>query len=211
MVEIYLNGARHLLEIFHKAKIVFTAAPVFMRSAIDWRVSEESETKPLRETSRILLEVERFHPRKRRGHSPARRNLRAATFGAVEQIPKRHGDHDPNNDRFVNQVHRDNIASAIFLFVKPRGTDIGRTYNVVDDQPLLQSECYRLLAPEAESTSSAEGTRKCEQPRKRGDSNKRVSNTKLHQLGLDSGLSNIRRRNGKGVLPSFAEAVSTSH
>src|SRR5207249_2603677 len=52
---------------------------------------------------------------------------------------------DLENDRFVNQVHRDDIAAALFLLLNrqppPRGI-----YNVVDDQPMLQSGCYGWLA-----------------------------------------------------------------
>ena len=52
---------------------------------------------------------------------------------------------DPNNDRFVNQVHRDDIASALFLLLN-RAQTSAQIYNVVDDELILQSECYRWLA-----------------------------------------------------------------
>ncbi len=46
---------------------------------------------------------------------------------------------DPNNDRFVNQVHRDDIASALFLLLNRAAQSSAQIYNVVDDEPLLQS------------------------------------------------------------------------
>src|ERR1044071_627836 len=56
--QIYLEGARHLLETFPKAKVLFTSSTsVYAQGDGSW-VTEESETKPLRATSRILLEVE---------------------------------------------------------------------------------------------------------------------------------------------------------
>src|SRR5207253_1760686 len=51
---------------------------------------------------------------------------------------------DPENDRFINQVHRDDIAAALFLLLD-RHSSPRQIYNVVDDQPILQSECYRSL------------------------------------------------------------------
>src|SRR5258707_1285380 len=52
---------------------------------------------------------------------------------------------DPENDRFINQVHRDDIAAALFLLLD-RQREAKQIYNVVDDQPIRQSECYRWLA-----------------------------------------------------------------
>src|SRR5947199_7889316 len=56
--EIYLNGARHLLQTFPNAKMMFiSSTSVYAQRDGSW-VTEESDTKPIRETSRILLEVE---------------------------------------------------------------------------------------------------------------------------------------------------------
>src|SRR4051812_38833846 len=144
--QIYLNGARHLLENFRKAKILFTSSTsVYAQRDGSW-VTEESETKPLRETSRILLEVEKLILEK--GgiiarlagiYGPRRSALLSKFLNATATI-------DPNNDRFVNQVHRDDIASALFLLLTRKAQTSAQIYNVVDDEPLLQSECYRWLA-----------------------------------------------------------------
>ncbi len=111
---------------------------------------------------------------------------------------------DPNNDRFVNQVHRDDIASALFLLLN-RAQTSAQIYNVVDDQPLLQSECYHWLARRLNRPLPP--TRKSEQPRKRGDTNKRVSNAKLHQLGWTPDYPTFRDAMEKSILPSFADVV----
>jgi len=52
---------------------------------------------------------------------------------------------------------------------------------VVDDQPILQSECYRWLAQRLDRPLPPIG--KSTGQRKRGNSNKRVSNAKLRSLG----------------------------
>jgi nucleoside-diphosphate-sugar epimerase len=199
--QIYLNGAHHLLETFPNARILFTGSTsVYAQSDGSW-VTEESETKPLRETSRILLEVERLISEK--GgimarlagiYGPQRSALLSKFLNGTATI-------DPNNDRFVNQVHRDDIASALFLLLDREPQRAAQIYNVVDDQPLLQSECYRWLAQKLNRPLPA--MRKSEQPRKRGDTNKRVSNAKLRRLGWTPQYPTFADAMGKSILPSF--------
>jgi len=106
-------------------------------------------------------------------------------------------------------VHRDDIASALFLLLNREAETSAQIYNVVDDQPLLQSECYRWLAQRLNRPLPP--TRISEQPRKRGDTNKRVSNAKLHQFGWTPDYPTFDDAMERSVLPSFAEVVSTSH
>src|SRR5215831_21102391 len=110
--QIYLDGARNLVKSFPEAKILFTSSTsVYAQRDGSW-VTEESETKPLRETSRILLEVEKLILEK--GgivarlagiYGPGRSALLTKFVNGTATIA-------PSNDRFVNQVHRDDIASA---------------------------------------------------------------------------------------------------
>src|SRR5262245_36005537 len=199
--EIYLTGARHLLEAFPKARILFTGSTsVYAQRDGSW-VTEESETKPLRETSGILLEVERLISEK--GgiiarlagiYGPQRSALLSKFLNGTAAI-------DPNNDRFVNQVHRDDIASALFLLLDREPQRAAQIYNVVDDQPLLQSECYRWLAQKLNRPLPS--TRKSEQPRKRGDTNKRVSNAKLRRLGWTPHYPTFADAMAKSILQSL--------
>jgi nucleoside-diphosphate-sugar epimerase len=202
--EIYLNGARHLLETFPQAKILFTSSTSVYAQRDGSKLTEESETKPLREPSRILLRVEKLVLEK--GgivvrlagiYGPQRSALLSKFLNGTATI-------DPDNDRFVNQVHRDDIVSALFLLLN-RAQRSAQIYNVVDDQPLLQSECYHWLAQRLNRPLPP--TRKSEQPRKRGDTNKRVSNAKLHQLGWTPDYPTFRDAMEKSILPSFADVV----
>jgi nucleoside-diphosphate-sugar epimerase len=203
--EIYLNGARHLLDTFPEAKILFTSSTSVYAQSDGLRVTEESETKPLRETSRILLEVEKLILEKggivaRLGgiYGPQRSALLSKFLNGTATI-------DPNNDRFVNQVHRNDIASALFLLLNREAQTSAQIYNVVDDQPLLQSECYRWLAKRLNRPIPP--IRKSEQPRKRGDTNKRVSNSKLRRLGWTPHYPTFAEAMEKNILPSFADVV----
>ena len=204
--EIYLNGARHLLEAFPKARILFTGSTsVYAQRDGSW-VTEESETKPLRETSRILLEVEQLIL-ERGGtvvrlagiYGPQRSALLTKFLNGTATI-------DLNNDRFVNQVHRDDIASALFLLLNRAPQSSPQIYNVVDDQPLLQSECYGWLSQKLNRPLPP--TRKPEQPRKRGDTNKRVSNAKLRRLGWIPQYPTFGEAMEKSILPSFPDMDS---
>ena len=203
--QIYLNGARHLLEIFSKAKILFTSSTsVYAQRDSSW-VTEDSETNPLRETSQILLEVEKLVLEKdgivvrlAGIYGPQRSALLSKFLNGTATI-------DANNDRFVNQVHRDDIASALFLLLNREAQTSAQIYNVVDDQPLLQSECYHWLA--LRLNRPLPPTRKSEQPRKRGDTNKRVSNAKLRRLGWTPHYPTFADAMEKSILPSFADVV----
>jgi len=204
--QIYLNGARNLLKAFAETKILFTSSTsVYAQRDGSW-VTEVSETKPLRETSRILLEVEDLILEKGgivvrlAGIYGARRSALLSKFlSGTAGI-------DPDNDRYVNQVHRDDIASALFLLLNREAQHAGQIYNVVDDQPLLQSECYRWLARRLNRPLPP--IRQSEQSRKRGDTNKRVSNAKLRHLGWTPQYPTFAEAMEKSILPSFAEAIN---
>jgi hypothetical protein len=83
-----------------------------------------------------------------------------------------------------------------------RGAQI---YNVVDDQPILQSECYCWFAQRLNRPAPAIG--KAKAPRKRGDSNKRVSNAKLRGSGWTPQYPTFAEAMDKSILPSFGDLI----
>ena len=204
--QIYLNGARNLLDRFARTKMLFTSSTsVYAQCDGSW-VTEESETKPVRETGRVLLETEKL-ALERRGtvarlagiYGPDRSALLSKFLAGTAII-------DPENNRFVNQVHRDDIASAIF-FLLTRETQRTQIYNMVDDQPMLQSDCYRWLAQRLNRPLPPIG--KSTGQRKRGNSNKRVSNAKLRNLGWTPKYPTFAEGMEKSVFQSFAELLSS--
>jgi nucleoside-diphosphate-sugar epimerase len=178
--KVYRDGVRNLLQRFPGATLLFVSSTsVYAQSDGDW-VSEQSVAAPEHETGKILIEAERL-ALDRNGivarlagiYGPGRSHL-LKTFLAGEAVL------DPENDRFVNQVHRDDAAAALFILLD-RPAPGGAVFNVVDDQPILQSQCYRWLAARLKREPPPVGKRK--PSRKRGAGNKRVSNTKLRALG----------------------------
>jgi nucleoside-diphosphate-sugar epimerase len=198
--QIYLNGARNLLDRFGGARMLFTSSTsVYAQRDGSW-VTEESETKPARETGRVLVETEELvlgHggivARLAGIYGPGRSAL-LSKFLAGEAII------DPRNDRFVNQIHRDDIAAALFLLLN-RPSPAREIYNVVDDQPILRSDCYRWLAETLNRPLPP--VKKREGERKRGDSNKRVSNAKLRALGWSPRYSTFAEAMERSILASF--------
>jgi len=200
--QIYLDGARNLLDRFAETKLFFTSSTsVYAQCDGSW-VTEESETQPVRDTALVLLETEKL-VLERRGtvarlagiYGPGRSALLSKFLAGTAII-------DPESDRFVNQVHRHDIASAIF-FLLTRETQETQIYNVVDDQPMLQTECYRWLAQRLDRPLPPIG--KSTGQRKRGNSNKRVSNAKLRSLGWTPRYPTFVDAMETSILPSFVE------
>lgn len=198
--QIYLNAARNLLDRFDGARMLFTSSTsVYAQRDGSW-VTEKSETKPVRDMGRILLETEELVlgragivARLAGIYGPGRSALLNKFLAGTAMI-------DSENNRFVNQVHRDDIAAALFLLLnRPEST--GEIYNVVDDQPILQSECYRWLAHSLNRPLPPIGA--STKPRKRGESNKRVSNAKLRGTGWTPQYPSFAEAMEKSILPSF--------
>jgi nucleoside-diphosphate-sugar epimerase len=198
---VYLEGARNLLDRFVGSTILFTSSTsVYGQKNGEW-VTEKSETAPARDTGRILLEAERLIlggggivTRLAGIYGPGRSAL-------LQKFLKGRATIDPERDRYVNQVHRDDIAAAL-LHLLSRKPNAGEIYNVVDNEPILQSECYRWLAgnlkrplpPAGRSTSTP----------KRGSSNKRVSNAKLRASGWVPVYPSFAAGMEKSILPGWA-------
>jgi nucleoside-diphosphate-sugar epimerase len=197
---VYLDGVRNLLGRFPRSKILFVSSTsVYAQTGGEW-VTEESAAEPKHETGKILREAEQLtidHDgivlRLAGIYGPRRSHLLKRCLAGEVVI-------DPDNDRFINQIHRDDAASASFLLLNRQATS-REVFNVVDDQPILQSECYRWLAeklnrpfpPVGRSTSKS----------KRGRNNKRVSNAKLRGLGWTLGYPNFVEAMERSILPSF--------
>lgn len=199
---VYLEGARHLCERFAQTFIIFVSSTsVYAQRAGEW-VTEESLAQPEHETGKILREAENVAlehggtvARLAGLYGPGRSALLQRTVRGEAII-------DPRQDRFVNQLYRDDAAAALFFLGHNPDAVRGQIYNVADDHPLLLSECYRWLAeklgrpspPVAETPPSS---------RKRGDSNKRVRNTKLRQAGWVPAYSSFMEGMEKSVLPTW--------
>lgn len=196
---VYLEGARNLLAGLQPRTFLYTSSTsVYAQSGGEW-VDEESAAEPAHETGRILRETEEL-VRGNGGlvarlagiYGPGRSALLRKFLSGEARI-------EENGQRYLNQAHRDDIATALlFLMTAPHESQI---VNVADNQPLTQRACYEWLAAELNRPLPPPSSRKGE--RKRGASNKRVSNRKLRALGWEPKFPSFPVGLKRSVLPAY--------
>ena len=188
---VYLDGIRHLTAHARPGRLIFTSSTSVYGQTDGSIVSEESPAAPESETGRILLETERIAlanggivARLAGLYGPGRSVVLERFLSGTAVI-------EEEGARYLNQVHRDDVVSAL-VFLLTAGEAAG-IYNVCDDRPMTQLECYEWLATRFNRPVPPRGER--QQHRKRAWTNKRVSNARLRALGW------------KPKYPSFKDAM----
>jgi nucleoside-diphosphate-sugar epimerase len=189
--DVFVEGVNNLAKVFEPDILLFTSSTSVYGQIGGENVSEKSDTTPDAETSKILLEAE--------SHVIAGDGIVARLAGLygpgrcvyLDKVRDGTASIGADTDRFTNQLHRDDAVSAIVHLLEHGAR--GEIYNVVDDQPALLSEVYRIIArrtghpvPERAPGDVAEPI-----PRKRALTNKRVSNAKLRAMGWRPRYSGI--------------------
>lgn len=196
---LYFEGAQNLLRAFPRATLLFTSSTSVYAQTDGSVVDEASPAEPRHEKGRILRETE---------------ELVLAAGGIVVRLGGIHGPHrsfflsrllegrtpPEGNDRLVNQIHRDDIVSALVLLAE-RSDCRGEVFNVVGDQPVKASDAYEWLSTRLRKplVSDAGDARQ----RRRGESNKQVSNRKLRALGWEPRHPDFESAMTESILPSF--------
>ncbi len=187
---VYLQGARNLLDVLAPRRLLFTGSTsVYAQNNGEW-VTEKSAAEPDRETGRILRETEELVlasggcvARLAGIYGPGRSVLLKKFFSGEAVI-------EGDGERWINQVHRDDIAAALTQLTESGATGI---FNVSDDTPMTQREIYGSLAAHFARVLPPSGP--VDSNRKRGVTSKRVSNARLRALGWSA------------KYPSFCDAV----
>ena len=199
---VYRDGAANLAACFPAARLMFTSSTSLYSQTDGSSVTEESVAQPDSENAEILLEAEKIVLdndgvvlRVAGIYGPGRSFL-LRTIMNRDAI---------SGDRLVNQVHRDDIASAILFLARFGIVNPPRIFNVVDDTPaprkeILQWLSARLGLPLSNSASSAntKGRR----------SNKRVSNAKLRALGWAPAYPSYGEGFERSVLPALETSAA---
>ncbi len=180
---VFLDGLKHLSTAFPGIPIVFTSSTSVYGQTDGSLVHENSPTEPDRETGLILLAAEQFVMRlggtalRLAGlYGPGRSVYLTKLLDGTARIET------GAVNRLLNQIHRDDAVSAIAtVLASPRETVSGQVFNVVDDTPLTQRECYEGLARHFGLPVPAEAPPNLE--RKRAWTHKRVDNARLKSLG----------------------------
>lgn len=201
---VYLAGAKNLLTTVRPRTFLFTSSTsVYAQTDGEW-VDEASAAEPRHETGRVLRETEEL-VRQEGGlvarlagiYGPGRSAILRKFLSGEARI-------EANGERFLNQAHRDDIAAALFhiIHVSTKGPTLPTIFNVADDQPIAQHDAYAWLAAKLSRPLPAATSRPGE--RKRGASNKRVSNHRLRGLGWEPKFPTFATGMENSVLPALS-------
>ncbi len=175
---VYLEGARALAEALNAQQLIFTSSTSVYAQTDGSVVTEESAAEPDRETGHILRETEEFViarggcvARLAGIYGPARSVLLKKFFSGEAVI-------EGDGERVINQVHRDDIATALAHLLEGNARGI---FNVSDDEPMTQRAVYEWLSERFAKPLPPSGP--IDPNRKRGWTSKRVSNAKLRAIG----------------------------
>lgn len=185
---VYLQGTRHLLDWLSAhppQKYVYTSSTSVYAQTDGSTVTEESPTEPANETSRVLVETEQALLRAARERNFPAIILRVAgIYGPERGHPFKQylqGEARISGDglRLMNMIHRDDVVQAIMAALE-RGQP-GEVYNAVDDEPVTQRDYFAWLADRLGRSVPPVDLDPEDAARKRGLTQKRVSNRKLRQ------------------------------
>ena len=148
-------------------------------------MTENSATEPEAATAKILVETENFLRAK--GGSPHQNFpaiiLRVAgIYGparghSFKQFLRGEAHIEGDGARFLNMIHREDVIGAIIAALE-RGTP-GEVYNAADNGPVSQLKFFAWLAAELQKPMPPSAAADVENARKRGATDKRISNAKL--------------------------------
>lgn len=186
--EVYLEGTRHILDWLKQnppATYLYTSSTsVYAQNDGSW-VTEESPTIPDSATSRVLVETERELLRAFREEKFPAIILRVAGIYGPErghlfkQFLRGEATLRGDGDAFINSVHLDDVVGSLFHLLT-RGRP-GEIYNAADSEPVTQLEFFRWLSSTLHKPMPLSAP--ADPSRKRGLTNKRVSNAKLLATG----------------------------
>ena len=196
---LYFAGAKNLLRAFPDATLLFASSTSVYAQTDGSVVDENSPAEPghakgqiLRETEDLVLGAGGIVARLGGIHGPGR------SFFLTRFLEGASAD---SSDRLINQVHRDDIVSALVLLAERREEFRGEIFNIVGDAPISARDAQAWLSSRLKKSvaATAGGAR----PNKRGRSNKRVSNRKLRALGWEPRYPTFEVAMSENILPSF--------
>jgi len=88
---------------------------------------------------------------------------------------------EADGSRFLNMIHRDDVVGAIIATLQG-GAPVPSVFNVVDDEPVTQRDFFAWLAGQLGKPMPPSVSADTEANRKRGVTNKRVSNQRLKKM-----------------------------
>jgi nucleoside-diphosphate-sugar epimerase len=198
--KIYLEGNRNLIAWLADSpvkKFVYTSSTSVYAQNDGSIVTESSATEPEAPTSQVLVETEKFllsavaeqkFPavvlRVAGIYGPGRGHSFKAFLRGDARI-------EGDGARWLNMIHRDDLIGVIIAAL--RDANVGEVFNVADDEPVSQLKFYEWLAAELKKPMPPMVLADAEVWRRRGVTNKRISNAKLRaELKYEFQFPNFR-------------------
>lgn len=190
--QLYLQGMRNLIQWLMPTsprpdiaipRIVYTSSTGVYGQNDGSLVDETSPAEPATETARVLVETEQVLLAVGREKNFPAMVLRAAgIYGPgrgylLKQFLRGEARIEGAGARTLNMIHRDDLIRAIIATLE-RGR-AGEIYNAVDDEPVSQLEFFQWLAAKLGKPLPPTVPEDAAAPRKRGLTNKRITNWKL--------------------------------
>jgi nucleoside-diphosphate-sugar epimerase len=184
--KVYLEGNRNLVAWLAGTplkKFVYTSSTSVYGQNDGTAVNESSPTEPQNETSKILVEAEKILLAAVTEHRFPAVILRVAGIYGPErghwfrQFLQGTAQMEGDGSRFLNMIHRDDLIGCIIAALK-NGRP-GEVYNTVDDEPACQLHFFQWLAGALDKPLPPSVPENPDASRRRGVSNKRVSNRKV--------------------------------
>ena len=185
---VYWQGTRNLIDWLSPMppqRFVYTSSTSVYGQTDGITVTESSPTEPATATGRILVETEGLLLEAARRHGfPATILRLAGIYGPgrgywLRQYLSGQATIEGAGGRILNMIHRDDVVGALLAALE-RGR-AGEVYNVADDEPTTQLALYRWLAQKSGGALPPSVPESADSTRKRGFTNKRVSNRKLKE------------------------------
>lgn len=186
--QLYLHGTRNLIEWLAAAppkKFVYTSSTSAYGQDDGSLVDESAPTVPLTETAKVLVETEQTLLMAARDTGfPAVVLRLAGIYGPgrgfyLREFLRGQARIEGKGDRYVNMIHRDDVAGAIIAALE-RGK-AGEAYNGCDNEPATLVSVYSWLAEKLKLPLPPSAPEDPYSPRRRGATNKRVSNRRLRE------------------------------
>ena len=198
---VYLDGTRHLIDWLAGTplkKFVYTSSTSVYGQADGSLVKEDAPAEPASETSRLLVETENLLVTAVRERKFPAVILRVAGIYGPErghlfqQYLRNEARIAGKGDRILNMIHREDLVTAIMAALKSGRS--GEIYNASDDEPVAQIHFFRWLSETLGKNMPPFATEAENAQRKRGLTNKKVSNRKLKmELGVQLKFPTFRQ------------------
>ena len=189
---VYLDGTRHLIDWLASTslkKYVYTSSTSVYGQTDGSLLKEDAPAAPASQTSRLLVETENLLTAAARDREFPAVILRVAGIYGPErghlfqQYLCNEARIAGKGDRILNMIHRDDLVTTIIAAL--RSGRPGEIYNATDDEPVAQVHFFRWLSETLGKNMPPFATDAENAQRKRGLTNKKVSNRKMKmELGV---------------------------